>query len=119
ALGRIRLFLLLIVGGGIAVAAASGLLITRAATAPVRRLTEATERVAETRDLSERIDARGRDELSRLAASFNTMLGALEESTRAQPQLVADASHQLPPPLPSPRTPTEPPAPAPTPPPAP
>src|SRR5207244_1768352 len=48
ALGRIRLFLLLIAGGGIAVAAASGLAVSRAALAPVRRLTEATETVAET-----------------------------------------------------------------------
>jgi len=104
ALSRIRLFLLLIAGGGIAVAALAGLLVTRAATAPVRRLTEATERVTETRDLSERIDARGRDELSRLAGSFNTMLAALEESTRAQRQLVADASHELRTPLTSLRT---------------
>jgi two-component system, OmpR family, sensor histidine kinase MprB len=104
ALSRIRLFLLLIAGGGIAVAALAGLLVTRAATAPVRRLTEATERVTETRDLSERIDARGRDELSRLASSFNTMLAALEDSTRAQRQLVADASHELRTPLTSLRT---------------
>jgi len=103
-LGRLRLFLLLIAGGGIAVAALAGLLVTRAATAPVRRLTEATERVTETRDLSERIDAHGRDELSRLAGSFNTMLAALEDSTRAQRQLVADASHELRTPLTSLRT---------------
>jgi two-component system sensor histidine kinase MprB len=70
----------------------------------VTRLTEATERVTRTRDLSERIDERGHDELSRLAASFNTMLGALEDSTRAQRQLVADASHELRTPLTSLRT---------------
>ena len=103
-LDRLRLFLLLIAGGGIAVAALAGLLVTRAATAPVRRLTEATERVTETRDLSERIDTHGRDELSRLAGSFNTMLAALEDSTRAQRQLVADASHELRTPLTSLRT---------------
>jgi two-component system sensor histidine kinase MprB len=89
---------------GVALAAALGLAVSRAALAPVRRLTEATETVAETGDLSERIDAQGRDELSRLAGSFNTMLGALEESTRAQRQLVADASHELRTPLTSLRT---------------
>jgi two-component system, OmpR family, sensor histidine kinase MprB len=104
ALGRIKLFLVLIAGAGIAVAAAFGLLVTRAATAPVRRLTEATEKVKETGDLSERIDIRGKDELSRLASRFNTMLEALEESTRAQRQLVADASHELRTPLTSVRT---------------
>jgi two-component system sensor histidine kinase MprB len=103
-LRRMRIFLLLIAAGGIAIAAALGLLVSRAALAPVRRLTEASEKVAATRDLSERIDADGRDELSRLASSFNSMLGALEESTRAQRQLVADASHELRTPLTSLRT---------------
>src|SRR5207342_3558388 len=42
--------------------------------------------------------------LTRLAASFNTMLAALEESSRAQRQLVADASHELRTPLTSLRT---------------
>jgi two-component system sensor histidine kinase MprB len=104
ALARIRTFLLLIAAGGVALAVALGLAVSRATLAPVRRLTEATETVTETGDLSERIDARGRDELSRLADSFNAMLGALEESTRAQRQLVADASHELRTPLTSLRT---------------
>jgi two-component system, OmpR family, sensor histidine kinase MprB len=60
--------------------------------------------VSETRDLSRRIAAEGSDELSRLAATFNTMLGALEESARAQRQLVSDASHELRTPLTSLRT---------------
>lgn len=103
-LSRIRLFLILIAAGGVAVAAALGLAVSRATLAPVRRLTRATETVAETGDLSERIDAGGRDELSRLAVSFNTMLGALEESRRVQRQLVEDASHELRTPLTSLRT---------------
>jgi two-component system sensor histidine kinase MprB len=103
-LDRIRFYLILIALGGIAVAATLGLAVTRAALAPVRRLTEASERVTETGDLSERIESRGQDELSRLASSFNTMLGALEQSTQAQRQLVADASHELRTPLTSLRT---------------
>src|SRR5205823_15026202 len=91
-LSRIRTWLTGDTFGGIAIAAALGLLVSRAALAPVRRLTAATEKVRKTGDLSERIDARGGDELSRLAGSFNTMLGALEESTRKQRQLVAAAS---------------------------
>jgi two-component system sensor histidine kinase MprB len=103
-LSRIKTFLFVIAAGGIALAAGLGLAVSRAALAPVRRLTAATENVTQTGDLSERIDARGRDELTRLAASFNTMLGALEESTRVQRQLVADASHELRTPLTSLRT---------------
>ncbi|MFL6010393.1 MAG: ATP-binding protein [Gaiellaceae bacterium] len=103
-LGRIENYLILIGGAGIAIAAALGLGVSRAALAPVRRLTAAAETVTETGDLSQRIETTGRDELTRLAVSFNAMLGALEESTRAQRQLVADASHELRTPLTSLRT---------------
>jgi two-component system, OmpR family, sensor histidine kinase MprB len=103
-LEQIRTILIIISLGGIGAAVALGLIVTRAALAPVRRLTETTEHVTETRDLSERIETNRRDELGRLADSFNTMLGALEESTRAQRQLVMDASHELRTPLTSLRT---------------
>jgi two-component system sensor histidine kinase MprB len=103
-LAQVRLYLLLIAGGGITLAALLGLIVSGAALAPVRRLTETAERVSETGDLSERIEVEGRDELSRLAGSFNAMLSALEDSNRAQRQLVADASHELRTPLTSLRT---------------
>jgi two-component system, OmpR family, sensor histidine kinase MprB len=103
-LDRLAGYLTAISLGGIALAALLGVLIARTAIAPVRRLTETAERVTATRDLSERIDAPGRDELGRLAASFNSMLVTLDESVRAQTQLVADASHELRTPLTSLRT---------------
>src|SRR5262249_820456 len=103
-LHRIGLFLVLIAVGGVFIAAGLGLLVARAALVPVQRLTSTVEQVTETQDLSQRIDMEGHDELSRLAASFDTMLAALEESTRAQRQLVADASHELRTPLTSVRT---------------
>ena len=77
---------------------------TRHAVKPVTELTETAEHVARTRDLSRRIEAQGEDELARLAASFNTMLEALDDSQRAQRRLVADASHELRTPLTSLRT---------------
>jgi two-component system sensor histidine kinase MprB len=104
ALRKIRLLLFIVALGGISVAAVLGYLVARAALAPVRRLTETTEHVTETRDLGSRIDASGSDELSRLAASFNTMLAALEDASEAQRQLVQDASHELRTPLTSLRT---------------
>jgi two-component system sensor histidine kinase MprB len=103
-LRRIGLFLFLIAGAGVAGAAALGLAVSRTALAPVKKLTDTAERVTATGDLSQRIEVQGRDELSRLAVSFNSMLAALEESTRAQRQLVADASHELRTPLTSLRT---------------
>jgi two-component system sensor histidine kinase MprB len=95
-LNRLRLILLLIVAGGIAAGAAAGALVSRAALVPVRRLTGAAERIAQTGDPSERVtDAGGRDELSRLGTAFNTMLAALEDSLETQRRFVADASHEL------------------------
>jgi two-component system sensor histidine kinase MprB len=104
ALHRLELILLVVTLGGVGLAAGLGGLVARATLSPVRRLTEATEHVTVTTDLTRRIDAEGTDELSRLGGSFNTMLGALEASLQAQRQLVADASHELRTPLTSVRT---------------
>jgi two-component system, OmpR family, sensor histidine kinase MprB len=103
-LSTLRLGLGVVILAGVGLALLLGRLATRAAVKPVADLTEAAEHVAHTRDLTRRIAAGGDDELSRLAASFNTMLGALEHSQRAQRQLVADASHELRTPLTSLRT---------------
>jgi len=110
-LGRLRLILVLLVIGGIALAALLGRLVAGAAVQPLKRLTEATEHVALTRDLSRRMESAGEDEIGRLAGSFNAMLDALERSVsaldasvHAQRQLVADASHELRTPVTSLRT---------------
>jgi two-component system sensor histidine kinase MprB len=89
---------------GVGVAAILGFVVARAALRPVRRLTKAVEDVAETRDLSRRIETTGNDEVGRLAGSFNEMLEALDESQRAQRRLAADAGHELRTPLTSLRT---------------
>jgi two-component system sensor histidine kinase MprB len=104
ALSDLRLGLGVVAVAGIALAALLGRLATRHAVRPVTELTEAAEHVARTRDLSRRIAGSGGDELERLATSFNTMLEALDESRKAQHQLVADASHELRTPLTSLRT---------------
>jgi two-component system sensor histidine kinase MprB len=104
ALAQTRLMLIAFAAGAILLAALLGLLISRAALAPVKRLTTTVEEVTKTRDLSRRVAAKGRDELSRLGTSFDAMLGQLELSLRSQRQLVADASHELRTPLTSLRT---------------
>ena len=101
-LQRISLALLAAGAVGVVVAAAAGLAVARAGLAPVAALTRTAERVARTRDPEHRIEVRSQDEIGRLATSFNTMLGelqqalaALRESLDAQQRLVADASHEL------------------------
>ena len=94
-LNRLRLILILVSLGGVLVAALAGALVSRATLAPVRRLTGAAERIAETGDPSERVPESGRGELARLGTSFNTMLAALEDAIETQRRFVADASHEL------------------------
>ncbi|HEV2997489.1 MAG TPA: histidine kinase dimerization/phospho-acceptor domain-containing protein, partial [Solirubrobacteraceae bacterium] len=94
-LGRILLILLLIGLAGIALAAVLGTLVARTALAPIARFTRRTETLTGKLDLSQRLPDGGRDELGRLAHSFNLTLDALERSVQAQRHLVADASHEL------------------------
>ncbi|MER5728084.1 HAMP domain-containing sensor histidine kinase [Streptomyces sp. NPDC002138] len=100
--------LLLLTGAaGVLLAAALGYGVSRTGLAPVTRLTATAARIAATRDPRHRIELPppGReDEITRLADSFNTMLGELEQSVTAQRRLVADASHELRTPLTALRT---------------
>ena len=94
-LHRLRLILLLVSLAGVALAAAAGALVSHTALVAVRRVTDAAERVTSTLDTSERVPERGKDELGRLAVSFNAMLAALQEAIETQKRFVADASHEL------------------------
>jgi two-component system sensor histidine kinase MprB len=94
-LDRLRLILILVSLGAIAAAAVASAAVSGATLAPVRRLTAAAERIAETGEPSERVPEGGHDEVAALGASFNTMLAALEESLETQRRFVADASHEL------------------------
>ena len=94
-LSRLRWLLVLITLGGIGFAAAVGAVVAGAALGPLRRLTEKTERIVETGDLSERVGQRGRDEISRLSGRLDELLATLETSLNTQRRLVADASHEL------------------------
>ncbi|MFD0383152.1 sensor histidine kinase [Streptomyces stramineus] len=99
-------------GAGVLLAAGLGYFTSRTSLRPVTRLTATAERIAATRDPAHRIEmphyenggARRQDEITSLAASFNTMLGELEEAVAAQRRLVADASHELRTPLTALRT---------------
>jgi two-component system, OmpR family, sensor histidine kinase MprB len=97
-------WVLLVVGGvGLVIAAVAGGMVASAGLRPVRRLTDAAERVARTDDLRP-IPVTGSDELASLTQSFNMMLRALAESRDRQARLVTDAGHELRTPLTSLRT---------------
>jgi two-component system, OmpR family, sensor histidine kinase MprB len=94
-IARVRWLLLALTLGGALAAGLLGRLAASAVLRPVRALAGAVRRVSATRDLDQRIPVRGQDELASLAADFNAMLAALDESQHVQQQLIADASHEL------------------------
>src|SRR5919198_2092989 len=103
-LARMRVILLLVCLGGVALAVALGRLVSRNVVAPIVSVTEAARHIAATEDLGRRIEVRSADEVGELAQHFNAMLATLEASLAAQRQLIADASHELRTPITSLRT---------------
>jgi two-component system sensor histidine kinase MprB len=110
-LSHLRLILILLCAGGIALAAALGRLAARRVLAPLGEVAQTATYITETDDLSKRLGVQADDEVGELATRFNTMLehlessrAALDESMRAQRRLVADASHELRTPVTSLRT---------------
>jgi len=99
---RNRLLVIALVG--VAAAALIAWFVGRSITKPIRRLTQTAEHIAQTQDLTTPIPVQGDDEVGRLAASFNTMLVALDTSRQQQQRLIQDASHELRTPLTAVRT---------------
>lgn len=93
-----------VTAGGVALAVLIGGFVAFAALRPVRRLSAAVQAVAATGELSHHVEVSGHDELAQMAAGFNAMLDALDESLGRQRRLVADASHVLRTPLTTVRT---------------
>lgn len=85
------------VGGALAFVA--GWLVAAHALRPVAVLTDTVGSIARSREFSRRVSvasaAPTRDELWRLAATFNEMLASLEQAYAAQRRFVSDASHEL------------------------
>jgi two-component system sensor histidine kinase MprB len=103
-MNNLALLLVIVAAVGVVGAATAGLLIARAALRPVDRLTDVVEHIARTEDLDTEIPERGKDEITRLSRSFNTMTSALSASRDRQGMLIADAGHELRTPLTSLRT---------------
>ncbi len=73
-----------------------GWFIAGRAMRPVRQITDAANAISSGDDLSARIGlAPGRDEIHRLAATFDRMFERLERSFQAEKQFASDTSHEL------------------------
>ncbi len=110
-LSDLRLVLFLLCAGGVALAACLGRLAAGRVLAPLAEFAQTAQHITDTEDLTSRIQYRADDEVGQLATRFNAMIerlqgsrSALDESVRAQRQLVADASHELRTPITSLRT---------------
>ena len=93
AFGMVMILLALL---GVLVTFASGWLLAGRALRPVAVLTGAATDIAMSRAFTRRVPvSASRDELSRLAETFNEMLVSLEQAYATQQRFVSDASHEL------------------------
>ena len=78
----------------LAVAAGGGIFLARRALKPVDKIAQTAQEIEEN-DLSQRINVNTKDELGRLAATLNEMIGRMERAFQRQKQFTSDASHEL------------------------
>ncbi len=84
------------IAAGLAIAAIGGWLIAGNILEPIDRITMAAQKITRARDLGRRIQVPPtKDEVGRLALTFNEMLSRIEELFRVQQRFVADVSHEL------------------------
>jgi heavy metal sensor kinase len=91
--GLVRTFIIA-VPLALALAAAGGIFLARRALKPVDKIAQTAREIGES-DLSQRINVNTKDELGRLAATLNEMIGRLEKAFQRQKQFTSDASHEL------------------------
>ena len=78
------------------VASALGAFLARGALAPIGRITTTAQSISRAGDLTRRLEqGKTQDEVGKLTATFNEMLGRIEELFRVQQEFVADVSHEL------------------------
>lgn len=80
----------------IIIAAVGGYFIILRALVTVNKISDTAQEISESNDLSQRINiGGGKDEICRLADTFDKMLDKIEQSFESEKQFTADASHEL------------------------
>ncbi|TFU25833.1 sensor histidine kinase [Thermus tengchongensis] len=98
AVAALQSFRLALLGTGALLTLLFALLASRVAQValrPLSRLTEVAQRVADSGDLSHRVEAKGSGELKALAESFNHMLERLQAFLDRERRFTRDAAHEL------------------------
>ncbi len=80
--------------GAVLLAAAVSMVLARALLAPLKRIAQATDRLA-AGDYATRVEATSGDEIGRLGEDFNRLALALEKNERMRRAFMADVSHEL------------------------
>ena len=93
-LSRVRAALWIAALAATVVALIVGGLLFRSIVAPLRRLTVASQTIAEG-DLTIRAPVQGHDEVAQLADAFNQMAGSLARAEKARRNQTADVAHEL------------------------
>jgi signal transduction histidine kinase len=103
-LSRLQATVLGVGAAGVLIALVAAWLLARTALLPIDRLAAVADAIGASRDFGRRVPVAGarRDEIGRMATSFNNMLGELQAAHEqmttalvAQRRFVADASHEL------------------------
>ncbi len=94
-LQTLLLVLAVVVPGTLVLASAGGWFLGMRALSPIDRITQSARRIS-AEDLAQRLNLDlPNDEVGRLAATFDAMLGRLEAAFERQRRFTADASHEL------------------------
>ncbi|MEW6718286.1 MAG: ATP-binding protein [Chloroflexota bacterium] len=81
-----------LIAGGVALILA--LLLSNRLIRPIQTLTRAATQLA-TGDLSQRVPAKGKDELAKLGQTFNQMATSLQQAEESRRAMTADVAHEL------------------------
>ncbi len=91
---KLKLTLIYIAAVLLLISAIGGWILSGRALKPVDEITRRARQIT-ANDLSQRLGIKQEDELGRMAATFDDMIGRLEEAFERQKRFASDASHEL------------------------